>query len=212
MDNTLLIVTSDNGATPGCDFPALNKLGHDPSHIYRGYKADIFEGGHRVAFVARWPAVIEAGSTSSDIICHTDLLATTADITGVELPDNAAEDSVSLLSLFTQTVKDPIREATVHHSANGSFAIRQGRWKLLLCPGSGGWSEPTPAKARQHKLPAVQLYDLSTDIAETDNLAAEHPEVVKKLTRLLQQYVDRGRSTPGVPQANHGTVNIVKKG
>ncbi|MGB6043893.1 MAG: arylsulfatase, partial [Pirellulales bacterium] len=95
---------------------------------------------------------------------------------------------------------------------NGSFAIRQGKWKLLLCPGSGVWSEPTPAKARQDKLPAVQLYDLSTDIAETENLAAEHPEVVKKLTLLLQRYVDRGRSTPGVPQANHGTVNIVKKG
>jgi arylsulfatase A len=119
---------------------------------------------------------------------------------------------VSLLPLFTQTATGPIREATVHHSANGSFAIRQGKWKLLLCPGSGGWSHPTPPRARRDKLPVVQLYDLSTDIAETDNLFAEHPEVVKKLTRLLQRYVDRGRSTPGVPQANHGTVNIVEKG
>jgi len=207
-DNTLLMVTSDNGATPGADFPFLVERGHNPSHVYRGHKADLFEGGHRVAFIARWPKVIKVGSSSSDTICHTDLLATVADITGFTLPDNAGEDSVSMLPLFMQTATGPIREATVHHSINGSFAIRRGKWKLLLCGGSGGWSNPRPAKARKANLPSIQLYDLVTDIAESVNVAAEHPDVVDQLKSLLKRYVDEGRSTPGRPQANDGEVQM----
>jgi arylsulfatase A len=201
-ENTLFIVTSDNGATPGADFPTLEKKGHDPSYHFRGHKADIFEGGHRVAFLARWPAVIKAGSTSTETICHTDLLATAADIVGSELPASAGEDSVSILPLLNQTAKGPVREATVHHSINGSFAIRRGKWKLNFCPGSGGWSNPRPPKARQNKLPDVQLYDLSKDIGESDNLQAAHPEIVAELASLMQKYVNLGRSTPGEKQAN----------
>jgi len=208
-ENTLFIVTSDNGATPGADFPTLVKKGHDPSGVLRGHKADIFEGGHRVAFIARWPAVIKGGATCADTICHTDLLATAADITEFDMPDNAGEDSVSLLPLLDQSATSPVREATVHHSINGSFAIRQGKWKLALCPDSGGWSNPRPGKVPQDQ-PRVQLFDLSEDIGETNNLAAEHPNVVKQLTSLLQRYADRGRSTPGDPQKNHGKVNISK--
>ena len=207
-EDTLFIVTSDNGATPGADFSALAKKGHSPSYHFRGHKADIFEGGHRVAFVARWPAVIQAGSTSDQTICHTDLLATAAEITGVELPANAGEDSVSLLPAMRQTVQGPLREAAVHHSVNGSFAIRRGRWKLCFCPGSGGWSSPRPPQARRQQLPAVQLYDLATDIGETKNLHAEHPQVVEELTSLLQKYVSDGRSTPGARQNNDHPVNF----
>ena len=204
--NTLFIVTSDNGATPGADFALLGNKGHDPSHHFRGHKADIFEGGHRVAFVARWPAVIESGTTSDETICHTDLLATAADITGFELPADAGEDSVSLLPLMNQTAKSAVREATVHHSVNGSFAIRQGKWKLCFCPGSGGWSDPRPPRARRDALPGVQLFDLATDIAETSNLQDRHPDVVQRLGSLLQRYVERGRSTPGDRQQNDRTV------
>ncbi len=207
--NTLFIVTSDNGATPGADFALLGRKGHDPSYHFRGHKADIFEGGHRVAFVARWPAVIKAGTTCEQTICHTDLLATAADITGSKLPANAGEDSVSILPLMTQTADAPVREATVHHSVNGSYAIRRGRWKLCFCPGSGGWSAPRPQQARKNKLPEVQLYDLSKDIDESDNVQADHPEVVKELTALLQHYVDQGRSTPGDPQKNDRSVDLV---
>lgn len=209
-DNTLFILTSDNGATPGADFPFLTAHGHDPSYVFRGHKADAFEGGHRVPFIARWPSVVEAGSTSSDTICHTDLLATAADITGYSLPDNAGEDSVSLVPLLKQSAQQPIREATVHHSINGSFAIRQGNWKLLLCPGSGGWSNPRPAKARNEKLPAVQLYDLAADIGEEQNVAADHPDVVNRLIGLLRKYVDQGRSTPGRAQENQGEVKLFR--
>jgi len=207
-ENTLLIVTSDNGATPGADFETLGRHGHDPSHHFRGHKADIFEGGHRVPFVARWPAVIDAGTISSQTICHTDLLATVAEITGAELPPDAGEDSVSILPLLNQTADGPVREATVHHSINGSFAIRRGHWKLCLCPGSGGWSTPSPGDAKEQGLPANQLFDLSTDVAETDNVQAQQPEVVRELTSMLQRYVDEGRSTPGTRQDNDRSVQV----
>jgi len=210
-ENTLFIVTSDNGATPGADFELLKSRGHDPSHHFRGHKADIFEGGHRVAFIARWPAVIQPATTSDELICHTDLLSTVADITGCDLPDNAGEDSVSILPLMTRTSAGSVRESIVHHSMNGSFAIRRGRWKLCFCPGSGGWSDPRPLDARKGNLPEVQLYDLSTDIAETTNLQSLHPEVVRELTSLLQTYVDRGRSTPGERQPNDRIVQITLK-
>jgi arylsulfatase A-like enzyme len=201
-ENTLFIVTSDNGATPGADFPTLEKKGHDPSYKFRGHKADIFEGGHRVAFLARWPAVIKPGTLSNQTICHTDLLATAADITGHSLPASAGEDSVSILPLMKQSADGAVREATVHHSINGAFAIRRGQWKLCFCPGSGGWSNPRPQQARKEKLPEVQLYDLSKDIDESDNVKAAHPEVVQELAALMQKYVDEGRSTTGKRQKN----------
>lgn len=210
-DNTLFIVTSDNGATPGADFGELGRKGHDPSAQYRGNKADIFEGGHRVAFIARWPEVIQAGTTSDDTICHTDLLSTAAEIVGYELPAAAGEDSVSMLPLMQQAQDPSLREATVHHSINGSYSIRRGQWKLCLCPGSGGWSSPRPPQARKQKLPPVQLFDLSTDIAEQHNVHAEHPELVCELTALLQQYIDDGRSTPGDRQTNDRDVSLSTK-
>ena len=209
-ENTLFVFTSDNGASPGADFKTLGNLGHDPSYVFRGHKADIFEGGHRVVFLARWPAVIQAGTTSSDTICHTDLLATAADITDFRLPSNAGEDSVSFLPLFNQHDQEKARQAIVHHSGNGYFAIRHGKWKLCLCPGSGGWSYPRPVVAREQKLPAVQLYDLSNDVEESKNVQANHPEVVKQMTSLLQEYIDRGRSTPGEPQQNDQPVNYAR--
>jgi arylsulfatase A len=206
-ENTLVIVTSDNGCSPQADFPALAKLGHHPSFKFRGHKADIYEGGHRVAFVAKWPGKIAAASTSDQTICLTDLFATVAEITETPVPPDAAEDSVSLLPALLGKAEKPLREATVHHSINGSFAIRQGDWKLCLCPGSGGWSDPKPGKATKG-MPPVQLFDLTSDIGETMNVAADHPHVVKALTELLQKYVDQGRSTPGAPQENEGAVRI----
>jgi hypothetical protein len=113
---------------------------------------------------------------------------------------NAGEDSVSFLPAIRGDLKKPLREATVHHSINGSFSIRQGNWKLEFCPGSGGWSDPKPKKARKLKLPEVQLYDLEKDIAETKNVHEAHPAVVEKLTKLMQSYIERGRSTSGAPQ------------
>ena len=207
-DDTLVIFTSDNGCSPRADFPGLAKLGHNPSHIFRGHKADIFEGGHRIPFVARWPGRIEAGTTSADVICLTDLLATVADILGERLPAGAGEDSVSILPVLLGRAKAPVREATVHHSINGSFAIRQGKWKLALCPDSGGWSAPRPGRDEVAGLPPIQLYDLESDIGEQRNVHDAHPDVVERLTALLRRYADEGRSTPGAARKNDTPVDI----
>ncbi len=174
----------------------------------RGVKADIFEGGHRVPFIARWPGNIQAGSNSDHLICLNDLMATCAEIIGTKLPENGGEDSVSILPALLGKAKPPLRGALVHHSINGSFAIREGNWKLVLCTDSGGWSAPRPGNLDARQLPALQLYDLSKDLGETTNVQANHPEIVARLMKLLESYVAAGRSTPGAPQANTGEVRI----
>ncbi|HET6879968.1 MAG TPA: arylsulfatase [Pirellulales bacterium] len=195
-DDTLIVVTSDNGCSPTADFSALAAKGHNPNYHFRGYKADIYDGGHRIPFIARWPAKVAAGGQSNQLICLTDLMATLADVIDVQLPEGAGEDSISILPALLGEDKAPLREAIVHHSINGSFAVRQGPWKLELCADSGGWSSPRPGSKEAAGLPPVQLYDLSADIGEQHNLCDEHPEIVERLTSLLQQYVATGRSTP----------------
>lgn len=201
---TLVFFASDNGCSPGARFPELRAKGHDPSAGFRGTKADIFEGGHRVPFIVRWPGKVTPGTSSDQIVCLNDLFATCAQILGARLPDSAAEDSVNLLPALMGAATGPLREAIVHHSINGSFAIRQGRWKLALCPDSGGWSPPHPGRDDAKGLPAVQLYDLAADRAEQHNLSRTHPAIVERLTALLEKYVADGRSTPGAPQPNNG--------
>ncbi|NOX90472.1 MAG: arylsulfatase [Calditrichaeota bacterium] len=209
-DNTLVIFTSDNGPSPAANFKHLREMGHLSSYIFRGYKADIYEGGHRIPFIARWSGNIPQGSAYEHPVCLTDLMATLAAIVGYELPDDAGEDSVNLLPVLKGGMKTPVREAVVHHSINGSFSIRQGKWKLELCPGSGGWSSPTPKEAREKGLPPVQLYDLSADIGEQKNVQDRFPEIVDRLTKLLKKYAEEGRSTPGKPQKNDVEIKIRK--
>ena len=201
-DETLVIFTTDNGCSPAAKIPDLISKGHKPNGDLRGHKADIYEGGHRVPFVVRWPGKVKPGTVTSRLTCQTDFLSTCADILGKTLSPDAGVDSVS----FLPTLLDPSvveRDAIVHHSINGAFAIRQGKWKLCLCKGSGGWSAPRPGKAPKDA-PPVQLFDLEADPAEQKNLALEKPEVVKELTALMQKYVEDGRSTPGPKQKNDG--------
>jgi hypothetical protein len=207
-ENTLVIMTSDNGCSPVANIPELLAKGHNPSYHFRGYKADIFDGGHRIPLLMRWPHHIKAGTSSDQLVCLVDFFRTCADLLGVKLPDTAAEDSVSLLPALEGRARKPLHEAIVHHSINGSFSIRDGKWKLELCPDSGGWSDPRPGSAAAKGLPAVQLYDLSRDIGERENVEAKNPEVVHRLTGLLEKYVADGRSTPGKPQPNTGKVEI----
>jgi arylsulfatase A-like enzyme len=208
--NTLVVFTADNGCSPAAKTDALERAGHFASGPFRGYKADVWEGGHRVPFFARWPGKVKAGSQSAQVICHSDLLATCAELLGTKLPVTAGEDSVSILPALLGTDKAPLHEAVVHHSINGSFAIRQGKWKLALCAESGGWSAPTPGSKAAQSLPAVQLYDLDADPAESKNLHAERPEEVARLTKLLERIVADGRSTPGAKQANDAEIQIRK--
>lgn len=205
--DTLFIVTSDNGCSPSADYPKLKAAGHNPSYNMRGHKADIFDGGHRVPFIVRWPAKVKGGQTSAQIVCLTDFMATAADAAGVKLPENAAEDSFSILPALLGESGKPVRKSVIHHSINGSFALREGDWKLELCAGSGGWSDPRPGSPAERQLPDTQLYNLKTDIGEKDNLQSSEPEVVTKMTAELEQIVTSGRSTPGAAQPN--TVPVV---
>ncbi|RYD23183.1 MAG: arylsulfatase [Verrucomicrobiaceae bacterium] len=208
--NTLVILTSDNGFAPMAGNRELEKQGHFPSGPYRGYKADIWEGGHRIPFIARWPGTIRPGTRSGALTSLGDLMATCADITGAKLPDTAGEDSISLLPVLRGESGQPARDSIVHHSNTGRFAIRQGQWKLNFCPGSGGWANPNDPAAVRQGLPAVQLYDLSTDPGEKENLQAEHPEIVTRLTALLEEQIRNGRSTPGEKQKNDAEIVIHK--
>jgi arylsulfatase A-like enzyme len=209
-DSTLVIFTSDNGCSPAAGVAALESKGHFPSYRFRGYKADIWDGGHRIPFVARWPGKVKAGAVCDDTIGLMDLMATCADLLHVGLPADAGEDSVSVLPDLLGTAKAPVREALVHHSINGSFAIRQGKWKLELCPGSGGWSDPKPGSAAERNLPAVQLYDMSGDVSERRNVYAQEIQTVKDLLALLKRYVADGRSTPGPTGTNDAPIDLWK--
>jgi arylsulfatase A-like enzyme len=209
--NTLLIFTADNGHCPYTGLKPFIDVGHWVSQRFRGFKSDIWEGGHRIPFIARWPGQVKPGSTCDRLICLTDLMASCADLLGTKLPDNAGEDSVSILPPLRGSPTGPHHEAVVHHSGNGRFSLRQGKWKVELCPGSGGWSQPTDPQAIEQGLPSVQLYDMSRDDTERVNVEEKHPEVVERLVRLLEKYVAEGRSTPGVPQKNDVRVDVWKQ-
>ena len=172
-DNTLVIATSDNGAE------------HRAYAPLRESKRSIYDGGHRVPFIARWPGKVTPGSRNDHTVCLTDLMATAAEIIGAKLPANAGEDSVSLLAEFAGTARNGGREATVHQSAAGDLAIRQGPWKAIF-----------------HTTGKRELFNLAEDLGETNDVLAANRDVVARLTTLMQATIDRGRSTPGDAQKN----------
>ena len=201
-DNTLVIFTSDNGSymfdssdpaeKDHVDDPSIQAYRtnrHRANGPLRGTKADIWEGGHRVPFLARWPGVIESGSRCERTIVLTDVFATCAEIVSAELEADTAEDSFSLLSEL-RGEEAPRGAPAIHHSYAGMFAIREGRWKLVLGNGSGGREQPLGEPFAQ----PYQLFDLSQDIAETSNLAQSQPDVVKRLVAQFEQIRESGRS------------------
>lgn len=205
LDNTLIVFSSDNGCSPRANFPELEGKGHHPSYVFRGQKSDIFEGGHRVPLLVQWSARIKGKQLCDKTVCLNDMMATFADINRYQLREMEGEDSFSLLPLFDKPLTGKYsREATVHHSINGSFSIRKGPWKLELTGNSGGWSVPNPGD-RDTSLPPMQLYNLERDSAEIHNLYSEYPGLVHELSNLLKQYIENGRSTSGRPQKNDGT-------
>ncbi|MDP1796965.1 MAG: arylsulfatase [Planctomycetaceae bacterium] len=206
-ERTLFVLTSDNGCSPQAKFDELTAKGHHPSGPLRGHKADLFEGGLRVPFIIRWPGQVAAGTTNDHLVCQTDLIATIAEIVGGKVPENAAEDSFSFLSSL-RTDGEVKREHLVSHSINGSFAIRRGDWKLLLCPDSGGWSAPRPGSPAAKGLPPMQLFNLHDDLGERTNLIDRHPEQSRELLALLERIVNDGRSNPGSPQRNQVPVDF----
>lgn len=207
--DTLLVFTSDNGCSPSAKIDVLAEKGHAVSGPLRGHKADVFDGGHRVPFFVRWPAKVKAGVTEQ-LVCLTDIFATCAEAVGATVAPTAGEDSFSFMGNLRGSGKSA-RESVVHHTITGAFAIRQGSWKLALCPGSGGWSDPRDPEAVRLGLPDTQLFRIGEgDIAEQKNVAAENPEVVTRLTKLLERIVADGRSTPGARQQNAVAVELRK--
>jgi arylsulfatase A-like enzyme len=202
-ENTLVIFTSDNGSPARAGDPHLRgrswadagaverMFGHNPNAPWRGMKADIFEGGHRVPFIVRWPGSVQPGTTNRQLVCLVDWMATVAAIVGHDLPLSAAEDSFDLLPTLREATKS-VRDDLIHHSANGILALRQGDWKLILGKGSGGW---TRVKIRDED-PAGQLYNLAVDPDEANNLYDQRPKIVSRLTNLLNKYKTAGRSRP----------------
>lgn len=201
-DNTLLIVTSDNGCSKQAKFEALAKHGHYPSAQYRGSKSDIWEGGHRVPFLVKWPKVISPGSTSDHLVCQMDLLATCAELLQKDLPTGAGEDSESILPIFHG--KDPSfsRKGLIHHSVSGHFAYREGNHKLILSRGSGGWTAPGEKAAAEMGLPKGQLYDIAADPGEETNLYTAQPEVTEALLAQITEYVNSGSTVEGKSSKN----------
>ena len=200
-DNTLVVLTSDNG--PEADaYRRILEYRHASMATLRGLKRDLWEGGHRVPFLARWPGKIPAGSVQDEVLCLTDLMATVAAIVGFQLPRDAAEDSYDMSdALFGADSDSPVREATVHHGSRGWFGIRQGDWVLINHPtgDNNGGANREPEWFRQQRLAKVhdqdvELYNLKDDPAQTTNLAADAPERVRSMQRLLESYKQDGRS------------------
>ena len=200
-ENTLVIFTSDNGCSKAAGIDKLAEQGHIVSAHLRGSKADIWDGGHRIPFIVRWPAVIQPGTTNDQLLCLVDFFATTADILDQPVPAGTCEDSVSFLPAFKGEPIVSTRNGVIHHSISGHFAYRQGPWKLCLARASGGWSSPTEAKAPKD-WPKGQLYNMKEDIGETTNLFESKPEIVNQLLSLLEADIERGRSTEGAESKN----------
>jgi len=200
-DNTLVILSSDNGPETTAVVRMRADHGHDGARPWRGVKRDHWEGGHRVPFIVRWPGRVPAGTTSTELASLTDVMATVAAITGAELPRDAAEDSFSLLPAFEGRAAEPIRPYLLTQSFGGAstLAIRRGQWKYIAHRGSGGNNYDQGAMqpyALPDAAPAApgQLYDLNADPGETTNLYEQRPEIVAELEALLAQSRSAGRS------------------
>jgi len=210
-DNTLVIFTSDNGCSPEANFDVLKEHGHQPSAQYRGHKADIYEGGHRVPFIVRWPGMIKAGTKTHALACLTDVYTTLQSITGQERPPLGGEDGFNLLPVFRGKPTSG-RNSLISHSISGAFAMRRGDWKLCLSAGSGGWSAPRDNVVRKEGLPPIQLFNLKTDPGERDNLVQKNPQKLLELLALLDSQIKAGRCTPGKPVSNDREIKYLPPG
>lgn len=235
-ENTLILFSSDHGAasyagnilkaTSG-QIRLLEKLGHYSSGPHRGYKFSVFEGGLRVPLIAHWPAAISAGGQCDALVGLCDLMATFAELAGVSLKDDQAPDSISFAELLRSPEVKGKRKDLIMQSV-GPFVVREGQWKLCICPGCGSndnygnaprsddaWREAiqsfgnSPTWSDLVKPPFVQLFDLSSDPHEDHNLATDQPERVAAMVALLRDQIRDGRSTPGLSLKNdRDRVNI----
>lgn len=201
-EDTLVIVTSDNGPEVGTVLSMRQKHDHDGARPWRGMKRDNWEGGHRVPMIARWPGRIPVDTTSDQTVCLTDIMATCASIVGADLPDDAAEDSFDILPALLGEAETPIRDFTLHQTISLALAIRSGKWKYLDHRGSGGNNYSKGRLLNIDSPESVpdapgQLYNLEEDPGEVANLYFKHPDIVETLKRKLEESKTSGRSAPG---------------
>ena len=187
-DNTLLIFTSDNGGVMDDGYEDVGNFDHKCNGVLRGFKGGLYEGGHRLPFVARWPGKIKAGTESKALITHIDMCASFAALTGVTIPEGQCRDSINVLPyIMGGTTEKPLRETFVPHNGGvqGPFALRSGNWKLI--PGGKGAAPKGPGNKPANRLgPAPQLFDLSEDIGEQKDLAKEQPAKLAEMQALLK--------------------------
>jgi len=187
VENTLVFFSSDNGPAPPAWKNRIKKHGHHSNYIYRGGKFEIYEGGHRVPVIIRWPKGIkQPGRSCDELVVSVDLLATLADILGVALPPDAGEDSVSFAKVFSDPQARLSRPPLMNHAFRGQLAVTDGDWKLVL-----------PKEGKE-----MELYNLSTDPGESKNVVAGHPEMVDMLKKKATKIVVNGRTSPGPVQKN----------
>ena len=202
-DNTLVIVTSDNGPEITAVVNMRKDYQHDGARPWRGMKRDDWEGGHRVPFLVRWPGHAKPGATSDQLLSQTDVMATVAAIIGAQLPHDAAEDSFNMLPTLLGQADAPIRPYLLEQAFSGArtLSIRRGKWKYLDHRDSGG-NNYASALLKPYALPETapeakgQLYDFESDPGETTNLFFKHPEIVAELKSQLDQSKSTGRSRP----------------
>jgi arylsulfatase A len=203
-DNTIVVFTSDNGPETTSAIHMRADYGHDGARPWRGIKRDNWEGGHRVPWIVRWPKRLEAGGVCDQPTCTTDILATLAEVVGADLPEDAAEDSFSMLPAWQGETSAPIRPYLLHQAFAGvkTLAIRRENWKYLDHQGSGGNRYETNAGLKAWILPELapdapgQLYDLAADPGETNNLYYDRSDIVRELKALLETSKTDGRSRP----------------
>jgi arylsulfatase A len=200
--DTIVVFTADNGHSHYTGWQQLVAAGHKPSGPYRGHKGDIWEGGHRVPLVVRWPGHVEPGTSSDQMVCLTDLFATCAEIAGAELPAHGAEDSLSFLPALVGKPHAAGRTTLVSHSNFGEFAYRDGPWKLVY-----RLSGRNLAQSRG-KPTVAELYRLDSDVGEQTDVSAKHPDIVKRMTKDLRSLIDRGTSRDGQKAANDTIVRF----
>jgi arylsulfatase A len=197
--NTIVIFSADNGAEAYA-YQRDAIFDHWSSAPLRGLKQDIYEGGHRVPTIIRWPGLTRAGSASDALFHQTDLMATFAGYLGFALPKNSAEDSHDFLPWLKGETKDSPRTTIVHNTHKGKYAIRHGDW-VLIDDGTGAARQPPAAWFQKHKVPTYDdqpagLYHLRDDLGQRHNLARDKPGKVSELQALLTKIRDQGYSAP----------------
>lgn len=191
LENTLLIFTSDNG--PVWFDEDVQKFDHRATAGLRGMKVDLWEGGHRIPFVAQWPGKIPKGIVRPDLFCFTDMLATFAAIVGDTLPVGAGEDSFDQLPVLLDQASTPVRRELLIEDR----VFRQGDWKYIQGSGEGSLTERfKPAYTRQNKEVPGELYNLKQDLGEQHNLYHEFPDKVEAMELQLRSYTQGSGDAP----------------